>query len=679
MANISLRFLGWSTFLDRITLRSVAQPSLVAPPISLRRLGQAAAGRTFVIKQGVAALQAEDAPKTTPDSEYQGAPLGLMEPNQQPEGRVAQMLREAAQMRDGTKILKWVAFNRYINLLSAAANSVDQLTDTQLTKRQMMFVNNQPAADGVLVSQDMLTAMTQLAVTGSNAFSKWSQNAVFETDLITYLTGIGMPADLATAASNQIMADFWRAQHAVRTPQAGKNWADIRKDIQTSTDSQCKWIAVSAEDDPPDYPVNVFISPYPQFHQKITVPTPAMGAGTSVDLDIRYILASTGDDAALSPSIPPEDEVLLYIHGEGSRAEEACDLIPKLRAVAATANRTFTVIALDLPGSGYTTRIKGGVHETPIHREIAEMPASNFILNFYDAAPFVGSPVLDFVQDTISTFVETAIIQPFGERNITIIGGSLGGHMALRFAASDKGWVRNVIAWSPASVWEYTFSICGIPIDHRRLTDPKCAGAATDIDPSALEPEQTRRDFFSTVWDKPTFAPDKTTAAEVAAAIMAAASIGIITLPVGMVAELLIQCYMQLHTSPPQATQWYRDDWPSKPVPPKPFGDAKINYMDESRWDRWDVYNTNFRQWHFRISEELIGFQFDPNTINKPLQLMAGQADDYDYVHFVKYVTDFAGKLSGPGRALTVQDTGHSIHNERPTFLANQIIEFPVL
>ena len=78
---------------------------------------------------------------------------------------------------------------------------------------------------------------------------------------------------------------------------------------------------------------------------------------------------------------------------------------------------------------------------------------------------------------------------------------------------------------------------------------------------------------------------------------------------------------------------------------------------------------------------EMLGFAFSalaPN-MNVPMQLMVGEDDDFPYVHFASYVPNFATQsLHKPDRALTVQDTGHSIHNERPFFLANQIVSFPV-
>jgi len=106
---------------------------------------------------------------------------------------------------------------------------------------------------------------------------------------------------------------------------------------------------------------------------------------------------------------------------------------------------------------------------------------------------------------------------------------------------------------------------------------------------------------------------------------------------------------------------------------------SKATYITESRLDRREVYNPNFRQWHWRICEEMIGFTFDslvPN-MTKPLLLMVGESDNYPEVHFLSNVTKFANGLKGPAQGgLTVQETGHSMHNERPFFLAHQVINF---
>jgi pimeloyl-ACP methyl ester carboxylesterase len=597
------------------------------------------------------------APRTRIDPAYfDDAPAELLDPTSS-FGRLADSLRQTAQLRDGNLILQSVA-------VAVAAN----------------YLGNIPP-----VSQDMITAMTQLAVTGSNAFAAWSANPIA---LAPYLTQLGMPLLDAVPAADRIMADFHAARHAVRNPRAGIDESSLRAGLAH------KWIAVSGEDDPPDFPVNVKIAQFPQFHLPINVqaPAPPSGTGTNMELRIRYIMASQ-NGTQIGPFIPPGDEVVLYIHGEGSRAEEALDFIPALFALAAPAGRSFTVIALDLPGCGYTTRIRNGIHDRISHLEIAPMPPTSTVLGFVETSAYPGSPILDFVENTILTFVQTLIV-PQGNPITAVVGGSLGGHMALRIVASQQPWVRNVAAWSPASVEEHDFTILGISIPQRVLTDPKLAGRATEgstllPNGTTIETNDWRDTFFNAVWYQDTqdisdqYGPYAMLIAE---ALIAS---GFVTniISIGLVATVAL-ALLGLATVPPQPLMWFRDDWPPGTIvtiagpwqifPPPMVGITKAVYIQESLLDRQEIYTVNFRQWHWRICEEILGFKFDwlTQTPIKPLLLMVGQKDDYPFVHFYSNVQDFAGTLVGPGKALTVSDTGHSIHNERPHFLANQILDF---
>jgi pimeloyl-ACP methyl ester carboxylesterase len=581
-------------------------------------------------------------PRTAVGPGYFDGPPGLLDPNNaaptdctasNTDGRVTQDLRVAAQDRDGNKILNRVADRVAGNFVTSGATS-----------------------------QELITAMTQLAVTGSNAFAAWSANPT--RDLTPYLIQKGMPNAAAATASEQIFGDFNAALASVRNPGAGMNERSLRQDLKHS------WIAVSGEDDPPDYPVNVDIAKYPQYHHSITVPTP-QGGTSSINLSIRYIMASSQGTTAVptTPSIPPGNEVVLFIHGEGSRAEEAADFIPALFSVGAAAGRSFTVIAFDQPSCGYSTMVP--------HLNVAPMPPTLGVKGLVDTSSFAGSPILDFVENAIVALVETLVV-PFGNPITAIVGGSLGGHMALRLAASQKDWVRNVIAWSPASVMDHTFFLgfkifgnqVGATLSQRLLTDPVLAGRATDGPspswPASPEPQNSRPEFFNTVWCKDTFNPKEYDCAAVAAALISAAIFaGPLAAPE---AAVIADALLNLPTVPAQPQLWYRDSWTSKPT-----------YIEESRRDRREVYNTAFRQWHWRICEEMIGFTFDAllPSMNKPLLLMVGEKDNYPLVDFLSNVTNFAARLTGPAQGgLTIQDTGHSIHNERPYFLARQILNF---
>jgi pimeloyl-ACP methyl ester carboxylesterase len=557
------------------------------------------------------------------------------------EGGLMPVLRNVAALRDGNAILKLVA----------------DLSVYQFIKPPPPPLPTPPPP----YAQELLTAMTQLAVTGSAAFAAWA--AAPTLDLTPYLNATWVPKGLSAAnaatINTKIIGDFNAALQAVRNPGAGINEPALRGGMASS------WIAVSAEDDAPDFPVNVFIAPYPQFHLAITV--------DGHPLNIRYILASSQLDGTVltEPFIPPGNEIVLFIHGEGSRAEEACDFIPALFSVGADARRSFTVVSLDLPGSSYSTMIA--------HTTVSPMPQASTFLGLIELSGFAGSPILDFVEKTIVTFVETLLV-PLGNPITAVMGGSLGGHMSLRLAAGQYDWVKSVLAWSPASVEDYTTPICAVDLPNRVLADPALAALA--MEPENLNQIDSRIDFFSRVWDENTF-PPRNWAVKV---IGVALALWLSSLIGGVFSWFLFDCILGslllLPGVPPQPHMWYRDDW-GPVLPGAKFGQAKEIYIAESRLDRHEIYGIVSRQWHWRICEEILGFTFDALApqINKPLLFMAGELDNYPDAHFVQHVSRLAQTLTGPGYCLTVQDTGHSIHAERPYFLANQLVNFttPIL
>jgi pimeloyl-ACP methyl ester carboxylesterase len=623
------------------------------PAISLRKMLFFFVGRPMQVKS-VNPTPEPCPAQTSLGAGYLDAPPALLDPASNGEGRLVSDLRAAAKDRDGNKILQRVAQRVAANYSTPGATS-----------------------------QELITAMTQLAVTGSNAFAAWS--AAPTRGLTSTLVSNGMPASAAATASGQIMSDFNAALQAVRNPGAGINETSLRAGLGNGN-----WIAVSGEDDSPDFPVNVAIAPFPQYHVPITVPTPD-GPSSSINVSIRCIVASA-QSATLapcraqfkgvppsSPQIPPGDEIVLFLHGEGSRAEEALDFIPALFSAGAAAGRSFTVIAFDQPSTAYSTMVPhvtvGGALPVPFE---------------VDTSSFSGSPLLDFVYNTVVTFVETFVV-PFGNPITAVVGGSLGGHMALRLAASEKAWVRNVVAWSPACVMDHNFFLgftipilgpVGVTLSQRQVADPKCAGLAT-----AGEGDDLRAEFFSKVWDQATFTPPSLPEAlAVAAALVSAGAFAFLGVAAAGAATLIAGAILGLPEVPAQPLLWYRDDWPTgaPTVPLAPWGPAvsvgpaKAIHVQEARRDRREIYNATSRQWHWRICEEMLGFKFDAlvPSINKPLLLMVGESDNYPEVHFLDNVTSFAKSLSGLGQCITVQDTGHSIHNERPYFLADQVIAF---
>ena len=143
------------------------------------------------------------------------------------------------------------------------------------------------------------------------------------------------------------------------------------------------------------------------------------------------------------------------------------------------------------------------------------------VTGLVDSSPFPGSPLLDFVENAIIAFVRTAVL-PFGNQIAAIVGGSQGGHMALRLAASQESWVGNVIAWSPMGVCESEETLAGFSVPHLWLTGPNLWSRAIAQEVAAPASPDSRQDFFSTVWDQPTFAPNVAEGLAIGTAVAAA-------------------------------------------------------------------------------------------------------------------------------------------------------------
>jgi len=57
--------------------------------------------------------------------------------------------------------------------------------------------------------------------------------------------------------------------------------------------------------------------------------------------------------------------------------------------------------------------------------------------------------------------------------------------------------------------------------------------------------------------------------------------------------------------------------------------------------------------------------------------LAAGNQDDFENASIYTNTQKLAAAMAiTPGTTLFILDTGHSIHNERPIYLANQIVQF---
>jgi pimeloyl-ACP methyl ester carboxylesterase len=507
------------------------------------------------------------------------------------EWRLIQSLRDVAQSKNATSILIEAAIAQCQHLLTPAAPNLGM-------------------------------AFAELAVTGQAAFADFASTLpqdfgpVF-SGALARLTASGgpfpPPTQLLPTAVSQVLDRAYQVAWFLRA--------------QTSR-GDLKWIAVSGEDDLPHRPVNVPGTMFPQCDLSFTVP----GDMGPIPVRTRYAIATAVNPVqapaslaqrtlppVFQPALPPKDRIILFIHGSDSRLEEANDLIPKLVRLPDGSPSGFTVISMDLPGSGYGNQLS--------HTAVGPWTALTIPAHWPLPPLGVGSvsiSLLPFLENFIVNFV-AALSMQMGQpglvesRIAAVMGGSLGGNLALRLARRPEAWLRKAVAFSPGSVW------------NTKAADPDAAmlqaGVVLAV-PKVGEPEDpsSRDQFFAGAFDQ--------------------------TIPVKT-----------------QPDQWYRDGWPSK-----------MQYITNARLDRREIYTPQYRSWHWRVSiEELLWSWQDPSVQNFQSRVLlgAGSFDDIVPAHIFPNTQKLAAQLGGTkGDTFFFENTGHSIHAERPDALARRVIAF---
>lgn len=524
--------------------------------------------------------------------------------------RLTAPLREAAQTKNPYKIL-------------AAAGAA-------------FFMAQNPTADSSPTQDARLgRALADLAVTGRVSYTRFQRQPLIEASLheVTRATlahsGVqATPAEVASAVSPALDRAFAVAW-ALRGP--ANQRAALRKDLG--------WIAVSSEDDKPHRPVNVPGSTFEQFEIQVTVPVPGPPA-QNLPVQTRFLIASADDPAPAPiapstrelppdpvPHIPSGHQVILFLHGHSSGAEEALPVIPDILKAGLARGRKYSVISFDLPNNGYS--------QTFDTETVAERNGTSWPSDPLDLRP-IHAPILDYIEDFIIAFVEALdAITPIKNRFAGVIGGSLGGNLGMRLGQRDitaSPWLRaGIVSWSAASVWKPMVNSY-----FNSVAPGICWGRSV-----APELANSRRDYFTSVYNKPA---------------------------------------VWTVSSRTQPQMWYRDTWEP----------CKEHQIQESQITRQEIYDANFRQWHWRVAGEQLIFSHNDHVDhdntkpyrfelnNKvPQLLIAGGRDNFPGTYIYNCTRKLAEwMVNTPGRSLFLDDTGHSMHIERPKFLAGQIADF---
>lgn len=471
-------------------------------------------------------------------------------------------------------------------------------------------------------------AFADLAVTGKAAFASFVELHPSEDRLrsLPDCRGAAAPALTRTLDRAYQVASALRGPHAAPARQA------------------LGWIAVSGEDDSPYLPVNVPSTPAPQFLTRVEVLRPHLAIHT------RYAIAHARNPPAFPrpaaplvdggsrrvaadplPALAPDAEVLLFIHGMDSRIEESDDLTA---ALAARHDRNWTVITVDLPTSGYADNLD--------HARISPL----------SAVACHSTPLLDFLDDYLVAFVDQLDRDLHGQlepRLRAVIGGSLGGNLAIRLGRrAGLPWLAATVAWSPASIWpsylDRSDAVASGCDTHWNPLNDKAVHQSLDwaggdpqfaVPASGDEPPSRRRELFYGGFDwSPVY------------------GLG----------------------GPPQAQCWYSDHFA-----------CKQTLIRAARLDRQETYDAHYRTWHWRLGAEQLAFshqQLAPDTgtplylgNDKPLVLLSGYDDTCGKLG--EWTREVAAKMtSTPGHARFLRATGHSLDNEHPDYVAQQIAEF---
>lgn len=479
-------------------------------------------------------------------------------------------------------------------------------------------------------------ALADLSVTGRAAFTAFTAAPLRDAELLELarpsLAGIAEPPirDAVRAVLDRAYTVAW----ALRGSPSQR--AALRKPLG--------WIALSSEDDPPHAPTNV---PACREHMgeltmrigqsgvqvtlRATLMLPAAPAPDPLpDITLRTLPAPTAFADALSDrAASGYDELFLFVHGLASRVEESDTFKRLVVEIGAARAGRYAVLSVDMPGMGYSSRI-----------DIDALVALRSTGQHGFALPNgVGSnfPLLGLYRDTL---VEICNTVPGGVQYV--MGGSLGGNMTLWLAAepmftdlapprSEPSSVRSFLSWSPASIWESYERSRDVPEGngtHVNVLKNQAKGRAWGRMREA-EGDGTRYQFFEV-----------------------------------------------MQRGEPLLGVHFDNAWGYPPT--------KEGLLLQS-----ELYGEFYRRVFWTAAYEQVTFshqeplspsrQWPFKTIRKPLFLASGARDVggfgvMDIYHQVEFVTDAVPDV--PGRRLLMKETGHSISDERPRHLAEQIVDF---
>ena len=590
----------------------------------------------------------------------------LPDGTQENDGRLHDFLRNQAKLKDPLQILA-----NAVTLCLKGFVTLDSKTKEHVEPPTSILVGGMDA---------LVDAVAQLAVTGRVSFEQFEKSVPQVKNLVaevgTLNPDIIFDPVLLEATAGSVLDTAYTALWAIRGNDPG--WRDFRSKLVSKSGSKSGWIAVSGFDDTPHRPVNVPTAPYPQFditwdfkvdgkpfHEttRYMVASAHTFIGPNDAKKSSFTVPADPDVSALLepfppvppavpfsptpaprtvpqdiPNILPENKIIIYIHGGGSRAEEAVGLANWLIYEGAQGGNTYTVISFDLPNSAYATPF-----------DVADVVASP-----YD--PFVLS-ILLFEEQYVTSFIDALVLQKVLKKDqiVAVMGGSLGGNMSLLLSGGNDAshqslndltvhpYLKTIVAWSVTAAAPSAFmgivpnKWAGVYIAHLQKGATNSEG--TPPQDHSMETEYIHHLYFDPL--SPGY--------------------------VGIVPPI-----------PPDPIMWFRgaDDWQT----------CKKASIAQSRFDRYEIYSEYVRHWANAIDLEQISFSFQDDCRYRSiaadptarLLLAAGDEDNFDPVDIFNSTIDVARLIrrTAHGKAEFWSNTGHSVHSERPRLFAREIVYF---
>jgi pimeloyl-ACP methyl ester carboxylesterase len=477
-------------------------------------------------------------------------------------------------------------------------------------------------------------ALADLAVTGRRTYAAFKARPPRIEDVVACLKRDSKARARGESAIREAAQSALERAYRVLTALRAGGWPK-----KCPERTALGYIAASGEDDQPHRPVNVPSAEFAQYDLPVRV-----GA---VTVNTRFMVAQRGESGPSCeytgmklpkepafPRLASDTDVILFIHGMDSRLEEAMHLTEVLHKLGKDRNKKYAVIAMDMPTSGYADNLDYNVISPLNAIGRATIPPG---MMGFAPAPGYKVPVLDFNENFIVAFMKTLEKKvPGVTRHLrVVVGGSMGGNLSMRLGRPrpDAPWIKAVVPWSPAGMWE---SKSDKGIEHIALALP-WAFAGGDARFRAEQP-WSRNAFFYGGFDWQ-----------------------------GKAAFII-------NVTKPQAQEWFGQSYPCR--------DASIRL---SRVGRYETYDANFRRWHWRLAAEQLIFSHRIQKRGQPLYasnthrtlLMCGVEDTGGGL--CEATRQVAADMKyTPGHALFLKRTGHSIHDERPNFLGRHIADFIV-